>query len=206
MSAPSNEASGPDDVRERSIRLFTFLKAFTSLRTKVTRSLDKYEEVIWLDDLPRIPGFFCVVHSGSDRDSELWIQLKKPRAPKPPPPIPDQLGRWVEHASLVDPLRDRPLLREAIPEDPNSDEPQRWLRLADHSELESMLSAYVTDFWRPWAEGERGGVVVELVQGDAEAPDRAERDLGRELRPVAVEQGIERPPDAVVVEQRGLLR
>lgn len=166
MSAPSNEASGPDDVRERSIRLFTFLKAFTTLRTKVTRSLDKYEEVIWLDDLPRIPGFFCVVHSGSDRDSELWIQLKKPRAPKPPPPIPDQLGRWVEHASMVDPLRDRPLLREAIPEDPNSDEPQRWLRLADHSELESMLSAYVTDFWRPWAEENRVALAAQQLYND----------------------------------------
>ena len=48
------DGSGPlaETVRKRAIALYTFLKEFTELRMEIIRSLDSYEQVLWLHSVP----------------------------------------------------------------------------------------------------------------------------------------------------------
>ena len=53
-------------------------------------------------------------------------------------------------------------------------------------------------------EGNRGGVVVQLVDVDLELPDHMGGQRQDQRRDVAAEQAIEAPADAVIVERRQL--
>ena len=48
-----------DEVRDRAVRLFTFLQEYTQLRARTVLATDVYDEVVWLADTPRLQGCFC---------------------------------------------------------------------------------------------------------------------------------------------------
>jgi len=79
-----------EQVRNRALRLFTFLREITELRTKTTRTSDQYEKVLWFNDIPREPGCHCIAwHSDRDlEESDVWAEIKKPRL-KAPPNVPE---------------------------------------------------------------------------------------------------------------------
>ena len=52
--------------RDRAIRLFTFLKRLSELRTKQIRSIDEYERVLWIADIPAEPGMSYGMVGGVD--------------------------------------------------------------------------------------------------------------------------------------------
>ena len=52
-----------DEIRDRAIRLFTFLRELTELRTTTVRNCDQYEKVIWFDDIPQEVGCDCIAWS-----------------------------------------------------------------------------------------------------------------------------------------------
>jgi hypothetical protein len=43
-----------DDVRDRAVRLFTFLREYTQLRASTAQTTDAYDEVIQLDIVRRL--------------------------------------------------------------------------------------------------------------------------------------------------------
>ena len=45
-------------LRDRAIGLFSFLYELSRIRTKTVSSLDSYEKVLWLEDIPRETGCF----------------------------------------------------------------------------------------------------------------------------------------------------
>ncbi len=51
--------SAPDILRDRAIRLLAFLREYLQLRTTRVRTTDSYQEVLWLADVPRLPGCHC---------------------------------------------------------------------------------------------------------------------------------------------------
>jgi hypothetical protein len=60
-SDDSKPSSLPDqEVRNRAIRLFAFLREVTELRSKTTRTCDQYEKILWFDEIPREPGCHCI--------------------------------------------------------------------------------------------------------------------------------------------------
>src|SRR5258708_36437668 len=67
-----------DDVRDRAVRLFTFLREYTQLRASTALTTDAYDEVIWLADVPGLPGCACAA-AESARDGEVWLEARKPR-------------------------------------------------------------------------------------------------------------------------------
>jgi hypothetical protein len=65
-----------DILRNRAIRLFTYLKELTELRTKVVRNLHQYDELIWFSDIPKERGCFCAAwQQPSDYEPELWLRI-----------------------------------------------------------------------------------------------------------------------------------
>src|SRR6266508_325483 len=74
-----------DDVRDRAVRLYTFLREYTQLRASTALTTEGYDEVIWLADVPGLPGSVCAAVEPT-RDGEVWLEVRKPRLLPPPRP------------------------------------------------------------------------------------------------------------------------
>src|SRR6267142_89853 len=155
MENPGSSQSFPGDVmRDRSIRLFTFLRELTELRTKAIRTIDQYENVLWLNDIPRDPHCFCAGWNlGTEQEPDVWVQLQKPRMVDPPPP-PREIQSWVSQVQLRDSSR-APRLNQVLTvevEDNETGESQTEYRPEDRPEIVQAWTEYLSNEWQPWAE------------------------------------------------------
>jgi REase_MTES_1575/AAA domain len=144
-----------DDVRDRAVRLFTFLREYTQLRASTALTTDSYDEVIWLADVPGLPGCACAAVEPT-RDGEVWLEVRKPRltpAPRPPEALRPWLERWDDSAAPS------PALRESIPAEPAEpaigEEIAPPRLLADRPDVRAAYDEYVAREWGPWAERDR---------------------------------------------------
>jgi hypothetical protein len=70
------------ETRDKAIRLFTYLYEFVRLRSRLIASLEEYEQILWLDDIPREPECYCVAWSDSQAArTDIWVQIDKPPRP-----------------------------------------------------------------------------------------------------------------------------
>lgn len=151
-----------DVLRNRAIRLFTYLKELTELRTKVIRTLDQYDDVIWFSDIPKKRGCFCSAwRQSSDYEPDLWLRIEKPKFKAPPEP-PKNLQSWLESSQIADSSIEMPELKDSIVvEKPsiNSGIEQKIqteiIKLADYPEIKVSWEKYVEEKWWPWAEEDR---------------------------------------------------
>src|SRR5262245_5807567 len=99
--APTHQSSMGDLLRDKAIGLFTYLRELTQLRSKVIRSLEQYEDVLWLSDIPREQECFARAWGASRyEDDEIWIEIQKPKLPAVPT-VPNELRPWINDADLV---------------------------------------------------------------------------------------------------------
>src|SRR5215468_7588189 len=143
MSVIPLPLAAPDDVRDRAIRLFTFLREYTQLRASTALTTDSYDEVIWLADVPGLPGCVCAAVEPT-RDGEVWLEVRKPKltpAPLPPDVLRPWLDRWDDSAAEAPPLRD------SIPAEPAEPAPVEELAppqlLADRPDVRAAYDDYV---------------------------------------------------------------
>ena len=91
-----NNIKTVDLIRDRAIRLFTYLRELTKLRSKVIRTLDNYDSVLWFSDIPREQGCFTQAWGAEqDGSEEIWLEIKKPKIPSIPS-LPDELLPWIK--------------------------------------------------------------------------------------------------------------
>jgi len=137
-------------IRDRAIRLFTFLKELALLRTKVTRDLSAYEHVVWFHEVPEYKGCFSRLSPESDETQDaVWLEIQRPKEPQKPP-IPSSCLKWLDDSSEADPLVE-PRLRDKVPSQ-NTLSSDQFERLADHPEILEDWQRYIQDKWLPWAE------------------------------------------------------
>src|SRR5215470_17492893 len=143
-----------DDVRDRAVRLFTFLKEYTQLRASTALTTDAYDEVIWLADVSDLPGCVCAVVEPT-RDGEVWLEVRKPKL-QPAPRPPELLRPWLLQFS--DSAPDAPPLRDSIPDPnprpeatPTEDDVPPQILLQDKPEIRTAYDDYVMREWAPWA-------------------------------------------------------
>lgn len=112
-----SEVNNSNLIRERAIRLFTYLRELARLKTKVTRDLSAYDEVVWFQDVPEHKGCFSILlPQESDRAQDgIWLEVRKLAEPKRPS-IPASCLRWIADSPENDPLVE-PHLRDEIPTD-----------------------------------------------------------------------------------------
>ncbi len=146
-----SEGDQSDLIRSRATRLFSFLRDLAEIRSKAVLSLDQYDLVIWLSQIPKILGCHCVAwEEGKPAQGETWIEIQKP-APKHPPAIPRELELWLDPEANADSSPDYPELKEEIEvfqpiEDSGaSDLPFRseTQHLADHPEVTNAWEGYI---------------------------------------------------------------
>lgn len=174
-------------IRDHAIRLFIFLKELSELRTKTIRTLDTYEKVLWLADIPRERGCYCAAWF-TDHDEELtdtWIRVHKPRL-VPPPEVPERLKPWLDLRQVADSSLDFPELRERIVamapgQDDEDDEitPRAAFHdLSDHPEIKRLWERYIEEAWWPWAEEDRRLQAIQRVYTDLFSIYQKQQRLG----------------------------
>ena len=153
-----------DLIRDRAIRLFTYLRELTQLRSKVIRTLDNYDNVLWFSEIPHEKECFTpawgIAREGAE---EIWLEIKKPKLP-PLPTVPDKLFPWVRESDLVDSSKDEPeilqrILAPAKEDDLHSEEKEasssssepKFLELNDHLHILDIWADYLEKKWKPWA-------------------------------------------------------
>jgi hypothetical protein len=180
---PENDES----IRNGAIRLFTFLRELTELRTTTVRSLEQYEKVLWFSEIPREQGCHCIAWGPIEDDerSEVLLEIRKPRL-KAPPKLPDDLTLWLDPREVEDSSNDFPKLRERItetvPGEPSEDgalEPRTVFRnLTEYPEIKALWEKYVEEKWWPWAEEDRRVQAVQRVYTDLFSIYQKQQRLG----------------------------
>jgi len=147
------------NLRDRAIRLFSFLRDLTELRTRTIRTIDQYDTVIWFQDIPHEPECHCIAWSKEieEEHADVWLQIKKPRL-KNPPKVPEQLVPWLNHEEILDSsilpsLRENITLKVASPTNENGEieTENKIIELTHNPEIVALWEKYMDQEWMPWA-------------------------------------------------------
>jgi very-short-patch-repair endonuclease len=175
-----------DVLRKRAIALYSFLKDFVQLRMEVVRSIDSYDQVLWLDEVPREPECYCAAwHRGRESDEpDTWLEIKKPRLIAPPEPSAALLpwlvsNQWEDSETEMPELRDRIVV---IAE--GAAEPPSHLRLEDHPQVRLLWETYVQEQWWPWRDQDRRAQRVQKVYTDLFRMYQKQQRLGEQYEAV----------------------
>jgi very-short-patch-repair endonuclease len=176
----------------KAVNLFTFLGQAQKLLVKPVRTVDKFEKVIWLGDLPEHSAVRSAHRvANPDVDAPLLVMDRVPKTD--PPPVAEPFLPWVE--GPTDDAHREPTLREAIysdepvpavpaEEDVASDEDQvverRRIELSEVPEVGDAFDEWLTD-WRLWAERERRDAVVRDIYKELFAVHLASTDHAEEF-------------------------
>jgi len=144
-----------------SVNLLKYVREYAKLKQKTVASLDSYDDVFWLADIPRQPEcHFAAWDDGTDEDlkSDNWITVQRPDLPAPPAP-PEQVMPWIDESRWLDSSREVPeLLERALnpawtEQDPDAVE--QFLELTDFPEIQTAWDDYIEAEWWDWAENDR---------------------------------------------------
>lgn len=184
MSTLSGKTSSGDTlVRDKAVRLFTYLKELTELRTDVRRNCDEYDQVVWWAEIPREKECYCVAWDlGRNPAYEDWLRVERPRR-KRPPTLPAALLPWMNEHDVADPSQDAPQLKDSIVEDVGSDVGSQGLetvvrRLEDYPAILRQWELYVENHWWPWAIEERRLQPVQSIYNELFAAYQNQERMG----------------------------
>jgi very-short-patch-repair endonuclease len=148
-------------IRDKAIRLFTYLLELTQLRSKVIRAIENYDSVMWLSDIPHEQECFTLAWGAArDENEEVWLEIKKPKLLPFPPPS-EEISPWVKESDLADSSKDEPELLQRIPvpviqtqtnQTDTSLSETKYIELNDHLHILDLWSEYLEKEWKPWAK------------------------------------------------------
>ena len=175
-------------VRDRSIRLFTFLKELTELRGRTIRNYDQYEKLVWLQEIPRYQGCHCIAWKAmpDEEVSDVWVEVHQPRFKKVPE-LPSHLKDWVDPHELENSTLESPTLRERIvitkqpPQAEVGSDPHEGteiVELTSEPGLPPLFERYIKEKWVSWAEEDRKLRKVQQVYSDLFAIYQKQQRLG----------------------------
>ncbi|MDI3462765.1 MAG: DNA helicase [Nitrospira sp.] len=174
-------------VRDRSIRLFTFLKELAELRSRTVRSYDQYEHVLWFHEIPRYQGCHCIAWRATpdDEASDAWVEVSQPRFKKPPD-LPTHLKAWIDPDQLQDSSLQTPSIRDHIIVEKATTESEgqfpnpttEIVHLINEAELRGLIDRYIEEKWIPWAEEDRKLREVQKVYADLFSIYQKQQRLG----------------------------
>jgi len=201
------------DTRDRSVRLFKFLKEFAELRAHSVRDVGKYDVVLWFSDVPAERPECFGIHTRSSLDLEedalesdtRWVEIKKPRL-QTLPSTPKAAADWLVLEQLENPFQDPPptlsdsitIISEIDSEEADeplevrnepleeADEPpeSQTIYLADQPDLITAWEQYIEDKWIPWAKEEKALHKVQDLYDKIYAIYQKQKHLGEEYEAV----------------------
>ncbi|MHA2251502.1 MAG: AAA domain-containing protein [Candidatus Kariarchaeaceae archaeon] len=180
-----------DSVCEKAVRLFTYLKELSKLRTTHIKDISRYDETLWFSDIPKEKICHCVAwdlwnqkEDEKEKTKDVWIEVHKPSL-KSPPEIPDELELWIKDDELSDSSLDEPGLRDNItiisePDPITGEETTEILALDDHPDIFELWIKYTDEKWKPWAEEDKRLQKVQRVYNDLYSVYQRSEKLGEQ--------------------------
>lgn len=146
----------------KAIRLVEYLIRITDLQRRIIMNIEDYQQVMWLDDIPRLKGCFARAWDRTSKfDESVWIEVQGRREPSLPNP-PNACLDWIDPEALQIkseiPLPNETLNQQIDNPDwdrEDGDQPQFLYgvkRLEDHPSVERQWERYVLEQWIPWTE------------------------------------------------------
>jgi len=174
-----------DLVRDKAVRLFTYLKELTELRSDVKRSCDEYDQVIWWTEIPREKECYCAAWDiGREAAYDDWIRVERPRRKRPPSP-PASLAPWLSEREVSDSSLESPPLKETIVEEVreagsgSGTTPETVVRrLEDWPAISRQWELYVQNHWLPWAQEDRRLLNVQAIYNELFTAYQKQERLG----------------------------
>jgi very-short-patch-repair endonuclease len=155
-------------IRDRSIRLFSYLKELTLLRTPVIYDVRFYEKVFWFHEIPEEPECLLSLYGKEYGRDDTWLEIRKPNIPELPR-LPKEMGDWVIPHELKKPSGEVPDLKAQLPnpeyrndtklEDEEEDHEEvheeienipPFIYFNDQIELQNIWADYLEQVWKPW--------------------------------------------------------
>jgi len=87
-------------VRDRAIRLFTYLQELVQLRTPQVRDVESYEAVIWFSEIPQEDECYSISRGSPLEDTDVWLEIKKRKEPVCPA-LPAACRGWIDPRVLL---------------------------------------------------------------------------------------------------------
>lgn len=155
-----------NSTQEKAIKLFTYLKELSKLRTTHSKDVAKYEEVLWFSDIPLEKHCHCIAwdlwsqkEDDTERRDDSWVEVHKPIL-KSPPEVPDDLEPWIKDDEVSNSTLIEPGLRDSItvfydPDPETGEELTEVLSINDHANIFELWMKYSEEQWKPWAEEDR---------------------------------------------------
>lgn len=160
ISETSSGVSDPE--RERVLKLIDYLIKIAEHRTPIIRNVEKYDNILWLSDIPQLRGCYTQVWGAEEgREQDQWIEIQSHTEPALPK-VPRICEEWVDYATLRN-KQDLPQLRESIAKEmpnPNwtldseflSQVIEQKINLVDEPHVQSAWDNYVEKYWVNWME------------------------------------------------------
>ena len=143
--------------------IFRYLAEVKKLSSPSINDYEKYDQVVWINDIPREKGCYTkvweVIGQPTEVSRDSWIEIEKPVLTAPPE-LPDGLDIFVnekewrdsscEAPSLLDVSREL-LIRHFLPDE---DAPLEYesISINENNHIFSTYAEYVDSHWRPWSE------------------------------------------------------
>lgn len=173
-TSKSSNSSELNSIRDRAIRLVTYLLELAQIRKKTVRDIDDYKSIrdhnsiLWLSDIPR-EAEYCFTRAweieADDMDSDIWIEVQKYNEPILEE-VPDICARWIDINTLqnteeIPELLTSIVVEEKVPnpdaDDESPEEDQfitvtKKLQIEDHPNVSKTWDEFVDKVWFPWAD------------------------------------------------------
>jgi len=147
-----------DEERDRAIRLFTYLKEISNIKTKVKKDVSEYDKVIWFHDVPENKTCHSVLNTsdGGNSQDPIWLEIKRTDSPKKPL-YPSICQKWIEASEDGGPA-DQPHLKQKIeveipPQYVHPGSPSYKVEyLVEHPEISREWQKYLQNSWAQWED------------------------------------------------------
>lgn len=175
--------------QDKAERLFKYLRELSLSKFNIIREIEKYEKVLWLDDVPNEKECYCVINRDSSAalESSVWLQVEKPKVSSYPD-VPSKAKPWIKNSQLENSSTELPSLKSRIESQTESAERESesiefWER-KDFPELDDIWDEYLLNEWLPWAEEDKRKEKVQQVYSDLFSIYQKTKSLGEQYEVV----------------------
>jgi len=150
----------------KATSIFTYLRELKSLQTVHVRDASNFEQLLWLNDIPKEPFCFTraweLLSGVAPTEGDRWVEIKKPQL-EAAPELPDGLEAFVQERDIQNSSLDEPALIEPSPElllkhfvisDEDAKEVKK-LTINENLDIFESYVEYVDSLWAPWADKRR---------------------------------------------------
>lgn len=169
--------------------LIDYLNNLAQVTTATTLDLATYQNVLWLESVPRDPAVKCFSrHWGPDDNvaEDVWVDVIKMSEPPLPTGL-KTIEQWVDETTLQN-VDGTPALRDTIVVTTSKADPETGVQvdtvetrhLKDHPEIKAAFDTWVEQKWRNWAVARRRWNEVQKAYGDLFTIYQEQQRLGEQ--------------------------